>query len=58
MRRKPADETPQSIVKPERVESAELRRLLRVSTWAPARRALIPIDLPQRFVDGVAWDEV
>jgi hypothetical protein len=58
MRRNSADESTQSIVKPEPVQSADLRRPLRPSPWAPARRALIPIDLPRRFVDGVAWDEV
>ncbi len=28
------------------------------SAWMPPRRALVPIALPRRFVDGVAWDEV
>ncbi|MEO8604044.1 MAG: hypothetical protein ABI629_15820 [bacterium] len=28
------------------------------SSWAPGRRAMIPVALPKRFVDGVAWDEV
>ncbi len=29
-----------------------------LSAWMPPRRALVPIALPRRFVDGVAWDEV
>lgn len=31
---------------------------LRPSSWAPRRGQLVPVDLPKRFVDGVAWDEV
>jgi hypothetical protein len=30
----------------------------RPSSWAPGRAQLVPIALPKRFVDGVAWDEV
>ena len=30
----------------------------RRSSWAPGRAQLVPIALPKRFVDGVAWDEV
>lgn len=30
----------------------------RPSSWAPRRGQLVPIALPKRFVDGVAWDEV
>ncbi len=29
-----------------------------LSAWMPPRRALVPIALPRRFVEGVAWDEV
>jgi hypothetical protein len=31
---------------------------LRPSSWAPRRGQLVPVALPKRFVDGVAWDEV
>lgn len=30
----------------------------RRSSLAPGRAQLVPIALPRRFVDGVAWDEV
>jgi hypothetical protein len=30
----------------------------RRSSWAPGRGQLVPIALPKRFVEGVAWDEV
>jgi hypothetical protein len=26
--------------------------------WVNERRALVPVALPKRFVEGVAWDEV
>jgi hypothetical protein len=30
----------------------------RRSSWAPRRAQMVPVALPKRFVDGVAWDEV
>ena len=27
-------------------------------TWAPRRSQMVPVALPRRFVEGVAWDEV
>jgi hypothetical protein len=58
MRRIQPDESCQST--PERGSAAALEpsRALRTSAWAPARRAMIPVALPQRFLEGVAWDEV
>lgn len=30
----------------------------RRTAWAPRRAQLVPVALPKRFVEGVAWDEV
>jgi len=30
----------------------------RPSAWMPPRRSLVPVALPRRFVEGVAWDDV
>ena len=30
----------------------------RRSSWAPRRAQMVPVALPKRFVEGVAWDEV
>jgi len=38
--------------------SSEASPAKRHSSWAPGRAQLVPIALPKRFVDGVAWDEV
>lgn len=45
---------------PERRGPVATPRLVarRRPTWRADRRLLVPIALPKRFVEGVAWDEV
>jgi hypothetical protein len=45
---------------PERRGPLATTRLLAVRrpAWRYDRRLLVPIALPKRFVEGVAWDEV
>jgi hypothetical protein len=38
--------------------SGEASPSTRRSSWAPRRAQLVPVALPKRFVEGVAWDEV
>ena len=38
--------------------STESSPAVRRSSWAPRRTQMVPVALPKRFLDGVAWDEV
>ena len=58
MRRIQPDESCQSTPERQSAASIESSRALRTSTWAPAHGAMVPVALPKRFLEGVAWDEV